>query len=317
MAVQFGFSIGDLIAGVKLIITCVKATQDGKGAATELQAVIDELESLKVVLKAIDDLCLQEIAPEQYTAIDVAVNEARQHIELFVKGIASYQQWLQPNTRGWKANLTKIKWVLCKREDLVNFKCLLERRKSSLTILLIALQVRQGEEVKQALRVNEDLAQASKAANVEVINGLSRLHTGLSHHHVLREQQLMKEIEQLRCAISPQILFQKPVVLLDACGRIAPFHLEFITSTEAFISVLKARFKQCGITANGLSKLDRLEFAVCNRQRYLSLTRPWETVFEPGQYVDMSMIFHKPIPENTCPSCKRRNECQEDADVEW
>lgn len=34
--------------------------------------------------------------------------------------------------------------------------------------------------------------------------------------------------------VSPQVLLSKPVVLLDARGRYAPFHLEFIDSAEVY-----------------------------------------------------------------------------------
>ena len=35
--------------------------------------------------------------------------------------------------------------------------------------------------------------------------------------------------------IPPQVFLSTPVVLLDACGRIAPFHLEFIDSAEVSV----------------------------------------------------------------------------------
>ena len=52
------------------------------------------------------------------------------------------------------------------------------------------------------------------------------------------QQQTLSEIQQSRAMfrdsqeIPPQVLLSTPVVLLDACGRIAPFHLDFIDSAE-------------------------------------------------------------------------------------
>ena len=52
------------------------------------------------------------------------------------------------------------------------------------------------------------------------------------------QQQTLGEIQELKTMfrdsqeIPPQVLLSTPVVLLDACGRIAPFHLEFIDSAE-------------------------------------------------------------------------------------
>ena len=48
-------------------------------------------------------------------------------------------------------------------------------------------------------------------------------------------------------------------------NKMAPFHLEFINSKEAFLAVLKVRFQQCGVTPKGLRKIDRFEFILCDR----------------------------------------------------
>ena len=46
----------------------------------------------------------------------------------------------------------------------------------------------------------------------------------------LRDIASMARVSQ---AIPPQVLLSAPVVLLDARGRYAPFHLEFIDFSEA------------------------------------------------------------------------------------
>jgi hypothetical protein len=76
--------------------------------------------------------------------------------------------------------------------------------------------------------------------------------------------------------VPPQILLQRPVVLHDALGRIAPFHLEFISSVEALLAVLKIRFKTVG-----LKKVILLQFELRDRkqQTTIILQAPWEAVF--------------------------------------
>ncbi len=44
-----------------------------------------------------------------------------------------------------------------------------------------------------------------------------------------------------------QIERQSPVFSLNACDYLSQVHLEFITSAEAFIAVLKVRFKDAGL----------------------------------------------------------------------
>ena len=56
------------------------------------------------------------------------------------------------------------------------------------------------------------------------------------------QQQILGEIHKLKIMfrdsqeIPSQVLLSTPIVLLDACGRVAPFHLEFVDSAE--VSVL-------------------------------------------------------------------------------
>ena len=55
---------------------------------------------------------------------------------------------------------------------------------------------------------------------------------------IKNQQQMMAELRDLNVMvrmnqeIPAQVLFSKPVVLLDARGRYAPFQLEFIDSAE-------------------------------------------------------------------------------------
>lgn len=132
-----------------------------------------------------------------------------------------------------------------------------------------------------------------------------------------------------------QVLLSTPVVLLDARGRCAPFHLEFIDSAEvcspfsigendlhrsnhllqAFVAVLKVRFKDIG-----LRKIENGEFALedTRRKRSLSLSDAWSTVVRPGQHISMSMIFRlQQSPQTSCPSCGQENEGSDKTEIEW
>lgn len=49
---------------------------------------------------------------------------------------------------------------------------------------------------------------------------------------MLAELRDLTTIVRTSQAVPAQVLLSTPVVLLDACGRCAPFHLEFIDSSE-------------------------------------------------------------------------------------
>ncbi|KAF2432653.1 hypothetical protein EJ08DRAFT_648083 [Tothia fuscella] len=132
-----------------------------------------------------------------------------------------------------------------------------------------------------------------------VCQSLTQNGTLLQHIMEIKSTLLLE-----RC-MPPQVPLQEPVILHDALGRATPFHLDFINSSKAFIAVLRVRFEH-----KGIQKIERDEFlledAVKNRELSLRAT-PWESLFKPGQYVNMSMIFQETSAPWTCPSCSQAN----------
>ena len=119
--------------------------------------------------------------------------------------------------------------------------------------------------------------------------------------------------------IPPQIDRQQPVYLEDAHGRVAPFHIEFINSLDAFQAVMEARF----LHLPGLKKIQRSEYLIqeSGRKRTLDLQAPWESVFLPGRKFIMSMIFETPQKStSSCPGCQTENELstnESQSDIQW
>lgn len=152
--------------------------------------------------------------------------------------------------------------------------------------------------------------------------------TAFEHQHLLGQllrshQELTDDIRQLSQNLSletnlpPQVKLQKPVILLDACGKLAPFHLDFITSEEAFLAVLKVCFKQAGVRASGLEKLERSEYVVRDGRGIVDWTQPWEKRFRPGWRYDMRMTFRRSYPLSRCPSCLTENQGTFEDDIRW
>ena len=147
MSAGFGFSVGDIVAGLKLIKQSVEALQDTKGSSTEYEALGHEIDSLKDGLEAVENLQLAErlgLESKQNIAIREAILRCRRCVDTFVLTITKYQPWLRSKASTgmtWKANLKKIQWALCKKDDLIRFRIQLERHCSSISMLLITLQV--------------------------------------------------------------------------------------------------------------------------------------------------------------------------------
>lgn len=119
--------------------------------------------------------------------------------------------------------------------------------------------------------------------------------------------------------------FQEPFILEDALGRIAPVHMQFISTWAMFDAVLQLRFE--GLP--GLDKVKRRQFVLEDRATRTEIHRhrPLDLTFLPGQRVDMSVVFisteerdmygpwHSSV---TCPRCQWLPEkSQSDSDVHW
>ena len=330
MAVGFGFSIGDLFSGLRLIKDSVEAIQDTKGSTADYRSLTDEITSLQDGLEAVEDLQSQHaLSEKQNAALDRAVNACQESIDEFLSSISKYQSHLNGRASGLRSNYRKITWALCRKDDVAKFRSQLGRHASSINMLLITFQTKQNLD-SDSKNTSTDLivkAENENGAIVDILKGLSidqrQIFMALSNQN----KQLMQSIEdmkamlQLQATVPPQILLQQPVIFLDPFGRTAPFHLEFIDSSECFIAVLKARFSNAGVTPAGLSKLENHDFLLqdSRRRRPINLKKNWSSVFQPGQKVDMSMVFHRfACPPSTCPVClevSETNGCDDDEQV--
>jgi hypothetical protein len=115
-------------------------------------------------------------------------------------------------------------------------------------------------------------------------------------------------------------LIEDPMILEDPIGRIAPVHLQFITSWDAFNAVLEARFHD----RQGYSKIKQRKYGLqlSNTGKEIEQSRPWHCAFSPGQRIEMSFIFSRDNEvacersKTTCPGCHTPSDYSNDADTQ-
>ena len=309
MSVGFGFSVGDMIMAIGLIKTSIEAIRDSKAASEEYQLLAAELESLEAGLVAINKLPSHILS--QDIAVKSTIRNCSRCLENFRKELAKYRSSLGSDAGGLRTYIRRIQWALCKKDDIKNFRSQIAGHALSINMLLTTLGVQQTLNVQQAQ--NHCSAAISETWNTtveisrstvasqgileslammipQIMESQNNLTTSfqprgaMSEHQLLLLEntlpQLLKGILDVQSSIQlerelpPQVRLSKPVILSDACGKVAPFHLDFITSADIFLTVLKARFKDGGVTEKGLEKLDKSEFVFRDRHRYLSLTAP-------------------------------------------
>ena len=144
MAVGFGFSLGDILAGIGAIKTSISAFSDTRGATKDHKLLCDTLERLNETLELIREI---EVDPlhdaRQREAIQKAVEQCQSCINDFLYTIAKYkivQPGIQPAI--WKlrvkAGVKKVQWALCTKEDIVKFRGYMQLQ---LTLLMFCLLV--------------------------------------------------------------------------------------------------------------------------------------------------------------------------------
>ena len=138
-----------------------------------------------------------------------------------------------------------------------------------------------------------------------------------ANERTTNELQRMRQVVQVQPDIPPQVALQKPVTLLDACGRVSAFHLDFIDCSEAFLAVLKIRFRQYGVEEQGIKMLDHSQFVLEDHNGVLDLSKPWSRVLRPSQKIDMSMVFRRDVAPSMCPVCGQVNNESLVSKIEW
>ena len=318
MATGFGFSVGDLFLGLKLLKESIDAVNDSKGAAADFTALATEITCLQDGLEAIEELQANlPFSIKQTSALDRAISTCQESIDDFLASISKYQPHLKAKTSGLRSNYRKIQWTICRKDDIAKFRAQLGRHASAITMLLVTFQAKQTVDSKAS---GNGWVVKTQCLDESYITGMLKNMTVEQQRFFMiiiqQNKQLLHSIEDLRSmlqtqsAVPPQVLLQQPVILLDPFGKIAPFHMDFIDSSECFMAVLKARFRRNGVTPAGLSKLENGDFLIqdTRRRRAIDLNKNWTAVFRPGQNVDMSMVFHRfACPPSTCPLCLETN----------
>jgi hypothetical protein len=188
------------------------------------------------------------------------------------------------------------------------------------------------DEVRNRLEENNRLVSAGNAATRKIIDSL-RLEwlkqLGLEMKAFMRKI-ITINFATYRAVIAIQAglptrlersLIQEPFILEDAIGRVAPVHLQFLDSWDAFDAVLELRFRD----VHGFAKVCKKEYILQERAtgREIDRSRCWKRSFLPGQRIDMSLIFKREVTRSqrsmaaNCPKCQLTSDKPTNMDIQW
>ena len=143
MPVSFGFSAGDFIAAIELVATVIDALRDSGDAGSEYREIVRQLYSLETALLRVKRLEVDPAQNAELVSLQQAAAQCQRTIDNFWKKVQKYQPHLR--ARGSSSRLKdgwmKIKWAVCKKEDVARVKADLVGHTESIQLLLTAMQM--------------------------------------------------------------------------------------------------------------------------------------------------------------------------------
>ena len=335
MSVGFGFSVGDFLAALELVSTVIDALRDSGEAGSEYRELLSQLYSLETALIHVKRFDIGDAHYAEMIALRQAAAQCQRTINAFWDRFQAHQRNLGPfasKASRLKDRWMRIKWALCKKDDIVRFKADLAGHTEAIQLLLSTLQM----ETLNAHSNKQDRQQRNLAGRIQnsyshcmrKLSSMSEsIASGLQQSKQLLEMttqvlrtnvqifQVVLTLHNIITRIPGQVERQQPVFLIDGLGRASPFHLEFIRSAEAFVAVLAVNFKKYGADKKILNREFVIEDSISKKD--IDLEADWDLCFSPGQRVEMSMVVPQLEFSNACPKCKNDCNSREDRETEW
>jgi hypothetical protein len=186
-----------------------------------------------------------------------------------------------------------------------------EARTSDQQTLLLDIRDRINNATHHITSGSVTLSKIADALRLDWLRQLGSELKLLMHRVVATNIATYHAVISLQTALPSRLertLIEEPFILEDPIGRIAPVHLQFVTSWDAFNSVLEIRFHNL----QGFKKIKNKQYGLQEKatQRDIDQSRAWERAFLPGQRIEMSFVFRndesstKDANTTTCPGCQ-------------
>ncbi len=142
----FGFSVGDIIAGVNLLIEAVQSLNASHGAQADYQELGRELQSLNSGLDGIGALSLDSTYEAEISAVNAAVDKCRTCVQAFVQRYDGFKSLENTSTERWSLARLKncgrgVQWAVWKKDDVVRFRDQVHCHSGAIGMLLDTLQM--------------------------------------------------------------------------------------------------------------------------------------------------------------------------------
>ena len=146
LMVPFGFSVGDFIAGINLLIDAIHSLNDTNGAQADYEGLGRQLNNLKSGFECIESLDLDATQIAQVSAVDTALSDCRLCIDDFTKRNSRFKSLETPSGEQWtlaalKRQGRKVQWALWKKADVAKFRAAIQLHSDAVQMLLASIQM--------------------------------------------------------------------------------------------------------------------------------------------------------------------------------
>src|ERR1700712_5343270 len=135
---SFGFSVGDFVAVGNLLVEITASLQGVRGAKSDYQELIRELEGLHKALQHVDKLQSNGASQRNLDSIKYAALSCRQPLEQFLGKIRRYEQSLGVSTADrnvLKSTVDKLRWSFGRKDEIWRLQCSLNIHVGTINIL--------------------------------------------------------------------------------------------------------------------------------------------------------------------------------------
>ncbi|KAF4631435.1 hypothetical protein G7Y89_g6695 [Cudoniella acicularis] len=301
MSVGFGFSVGDFIAAIELVSTVIDALRESGDASSEYREVVRQLYTLETALLRVKRLEVDPTQTAEVIALQQAAAQCQRTIDDFWKKVQKYQPHLRAggSSSRLKDGWMKIKWAVCKKEDVAKFKADLVGHTESIQLLLMVMQM--GSATIHGKRQDQQNQTLSGKVQESYFSCMQRLSTIAGTVQIGIEQG-KRLLEMTTRVLQTNIQVFQVVLDIQKVIKRIPGQVE--RQQPALVTFLKVNFKRIGSAAE---VIERGDFAIQDSitKKDVNLASDWDVCFSPGQRVEISMVFkRKASPTSSCPTCK-------------
>ena len=144
--VPFGFSVGDFVAGVDLLIDAIHSLSNTYGAQAAYRELQGELQSLNSGLNGIRTLSLDSPDEIEISAVVEAVDRCHACVENFIRRNSKFKSLEATPGKRWSLIALKqcgrgVEWAIWKTDDVAKFRVQVQYHSGAIGMLLATLQV--------------------------------------------------------------------------------------------------------------------------------------------------------------------------------